>query len=80
MRRRVYTEEDYYRIVFYRFNSLENFDNPVATYSEVSRRTGIHQDTILKFLKRFEDDGNQVFMRRRYNGGNNKKISFKLEE
>ena len=79
-RRRSYTEEDYWRIVFYRFGSLENFDNPVATYSEVSRRTGIHHGTIRVFLQRFEDDGNQVFLRRRYNGGNGKKISFELEE
>ena len=80
VKRRVYTEEDYWRIVFFRFGSLENFDNSVATYTEVSRRTGIHVATIRNFLLRFEDDGNQVFLRRRYNGGHSQKISFELEE
>ena len=80
VRRRTFTEEDYWRIIFFRFGSLEHFDNPVATLAEVSKRTGIHVDTIRKFLLRFEDDGNQIFLRRKYNGGYNKKITFELEE
>ena len=75
MRRRSFKEEDIWRVVYYRFASLEHFDHPVATYSQISKRTGIHHGTVREFLRRFENNGNQVFMGRRYNGGTSK-ISF----
>ena len=51
--RRTFTEAEYWRIVYFRYNSIHSFDEIVRSYKEVAAITGIRYVTIVNFLKRF---------------------------
>ena len=76
--RRVLTEADLWRIVYYRFGAVDDFSCVERTIAEISKLVSIHPRTIQAFLARFVSDGHEVHLRRRFNGSKTPKISEEL--
>jgi Fic family protein len=80
--RRTYTAEDIWRVVYFRHGSVDDFSKKILSFADVSKLTGIPQETVRRQLDQFEKDGFTVFIRRHYNGnlGSDPKIFLKMEE
>ena len=76
--RRVFSEAEIWRLVYFRYNSIANFDNPIRTFQEIAAITGIKYQTVGSILQRFIRDGFQVVIRRHYNGNSRKDNALKL--
>ena len=44
--RRTYTEEDIWRVVFFRYGSVNDFSKKRLSFIDVSKMTGIPQETV----------------------------------
>ena len=61
---------------------MDDFSKKILSFADVSKLTGIPQETVRRQLDQFEKDGFTVFIRRHYNGnlGSDPKIFLKMEE
>ena len=48
--RRTYTEEDIWRVVFFRYGSVNDFSQKRLSFIDVSKLTGIPQETVRRQL------------------------------
>lgn len=63
----MYTEEDHWRVVFFRYGSLTDFTQVQQSVAEISKRLRYHKASVAAILKRFSQAGNKVVLRRRFN-------------
>ena len=68
VKRTVFTEQDLWRIVFFRYGSFDNFDHIRMTPLQISKYTNFNYFTIYRFLQRFEKHGHTIIMARKCNG------------
>jgi hypothetical protein len=48
--RRTYTAEDIWRVVFFRYGSVEDFSKKVLSFADVGKLTGFPQETVRRQL------------------------------
>ena len=66
--RRVFTEHDHLRVVYFRFNSLQDFSRVTLSFKEVAKVTSLADCTVRAILRRFAENGNKVVFGRKTNG------------